>query len=57
MNETVSRLIADAVYGDATISAVGVLGVWRAVEDYSGASDMGRAGLEPATNGFAADRS
>jgi hypothetical protein len=34
------------------LSAVGVLGVWRGVEDSPGVSDVGWARLEPATNGF-----
>jgi hypothetical protein len=31
--------------------------VWRGVEDSPGVSDVGRAGLEPETNGFAIHRS
>ena len=50
------HLIAN-VYVDATSSAVGVLAVWRAVEDSPGVSDVGRAGLEPATNGLTPHRS
>jgi hypothetical protein len=52
-----ARLIADAPNADATSSAVGVLGVWRGLEDSPGVSDVGRAGLEPATNGLPTDPS
>jgi len=35
------------VYADATISAAGLLGAWRGVEDFSGVSDVGGPGLNP----------